>query len=109
MRAITPTSSVPATAPNTTPQVAFARDRRRVEVDRTPSADPGTRPFLVRGLPDATQPELLVDLRRHPFNDARAADPDWCDPGDALHAACRHGLQVGRKHRARRQLWLAVA
>ena len=51
--------------------------------------DHGPRPFLVRGLSDAAQPELLVDLRRHPFDDAGGADRHRRDPGDALHAACR--------------------
>src|SRR5260370_4568278 len=79
------------------------------EVDRTASADYGSRPLLVRGLSDAAQSELLVDLRRHPFDDARFAGPDRRDPGNALHAACRHGLQVGRADHAQRELWLAVA
>ena len=80
-----------------------------LQVDRTASADYGSHAFLVRGLSDAAQPELLVDLRRHPFVDARRADPDRRDPGDALHAECRPRLQVGRRHRARRQLRLAAA
>ena len=37
------------------------------------------------------------------------ADPDRRDPGDALHAERRSGLQVGRKPRPRRQLRLDAA
>ena len=65
--------------------------------------------FLLRRLPDAAQPELLVDLRRHPVLHARRADHHRHRAGDALHAAGRHGLQLGRRHHARRQLRLAVA
>src|SRR5882724_4093473 len=89
--------------------IRLPADQSRLEVDRTASPDFRSRPFLVRGLSDAAEPELLVDLRRHSFADAGGADPHRRGPGDALHAACRSRLQVGRKHRARRQLRLAVA
>src|ERR1700730_13262525 len=39
----------------------------RVEVDRTASAYPKPRALVVRGLSDAAQPQLLVDIRRHPL------------------------------------------
>src|SRR5262249_1543717 len=45
-----------------------------VAVVRTATADFEPHAFLVRGLSDAAQPELLVDLRRHPF--LHAGDPD---------------------------------
>src|SRR6266446_7837195 len=162
MRAITTASSAPATARNTTPQVAFGRDRHRPtwqcrptnsspiaksrlaelridirefkpaasftssgshhertirlpadpsrdEVDRATPPDFRSRSLLVRGLSDPAQPELLVDLRRHPFVDARSAGPHRRDPGDALHAARRLGLQVCRADHARRELRLADA
>ena len=60
-------------------------------------------------LSDAAQPQLLVDLRRHSQLHARRADPHRHRAGDALHAACRHGVQFGRAHHARRQLRLAAA
>ncbi len=65
--------------------------------------------FVLRRLSDAAQPELLVDVRRHPLLHARRADHHRHRAGDALHAACRLRLQVGRRHHARRQLRLAVA
>src|SRR3984893_17282112 len=73
--------------------IRFPADQSRLEVDRTAPPDHGTRPLLVRGLSDAAQPELLVDLRRDPFDDAGVADPHRRDPGDALHAGGHHGLQ----------------
>ena len=60
-------------------------------------------------LPDAAQPQLLVDLRRHPHLHADGADRDRGDPGHALHAPGRHGLQFRRAHHARRELRLAAA
>src|SRR6185312_16626525 len=89
--------------------IRFSADQSRLEVDRTAPPDYGTHAFVVRGVPDAAQPELLVDLRGHPFDDAGCADPDRRNPGDALHAARRSRLQVGRTDRARRQLRLAAA
>src|ERR1700744_4425250 len=63
---------------------------------RTAIADSWPHAFLVRGLSDAAQPELLVDLRRHPLVHAGHPDPDRRDPSDALHAELRSRLQVGR-------------
>ena len=78
-------------------------------VARAAAADRRTDPFLLRRLSDAAQPELLVDLRRHPHLHAGAADRHRRGAGDALHPACRPGLQFGRDHHARRELRLAVA
>ena len=61
-----------------------------------------------RLLSDAAQPELLVDVRRHPHLHADGADRDRGDPGHALHAPGRHGLQFRRAHHARRELRLAA-
>ena len=76
---------------------------REAVADRRPDS------FLVRRLSDAAQPELLVDLRRHPRLHARRADRHRHRAGDALHAACRHGLRFGRSDHARRELRLAAA
>src|SRR6188472_2642579 len=43
--------------------IRLPADPSRDEVDRTASTDFRPRPLLVRGLSDATQSELLVDLR----------------------------------------------
>ena len=72
-------------------------------------ADRRADPFLLRGLSDAEEPELLVDLRRDPVVHARRADHHRHRAGDALHAACRHGVQFRRAHHARRELRLAAA
>ena len=76
---------------------------------RAAAADRRTDLFLLRRLSDAAQPELLVDLRRHPRLHAGAADRHRRGAGDALHPACRPGLQFGRSHHARREFRLAVA
>src|SRR5258705_7762995 len=89
--------------------IRLPADPSHDEVDRTASTDFRSRPLLVRGLSDAAQSELLVDLRRHPFDDARFAGPYRRDTGDALHAARRLGLQVCRADHARRELRLADA
>ena len=86
----------------------YQPSQSRLAMVRAALADYGPHAFLVRGLSDAAQPELLVDLRRHPVLHAGHADPDRRDPGDALHAERRSRLQVGRAHRARRQLRLAA-
>ena len=66
---------------------------------------------LVQGagarFPDAEEPQLLVDLRRHPGRHAGGADRHRHRAGHALHAACRHGVQFGRADHARRELRLA--
>ena len=72
-------------------------------------ADRRADPFLLRRLSDAEEPELLVDLRRDPVVHARRADRHRHRAGDALHAACRHGVQFRRAHHARRELRLAAA
>src|SRR5665647_1798363 len=74
---------------------------REAVADRRPDA------FLVRRLSDAAQPELLVDVRRHPVVHAGRADHHRHRADDALHAAGRSRLQVGRDHHARRQFRLA--
>src|SRR4051794_553753 len=79
--------------------IRFPADQSRLEVDRTASPDHGPHAFIVRGVSDAAQPELLVDLRRYPFDHAGPADPDRRDPGDALHAGSHHGFQIGRRDR----------
>jgi Rieske Fe-S protein len=58
---------------------------------------------------DAEEPQLLVDVRRHPRLHAGCADRHRHRAGDALHAACRHGLRLGRAHHARRERRLADA
>jgi ubiquinol-cytochrome c reductase cytochrome b/c1 subunit len=59
------------------------------------------------GLPDAEEPQLLVDLRRHPRLHAGGADHHRRHPGDALHPACQPGLRLRRAHHARREYgWL---
>ena len=75
---------------------------------RKPSADRGPRPFLVHRLPGAAEPDLFLDLRRHPGGHARLADRDRRVPGHVLHAECRDGLPVRRAHHARRELRLAA-
>src|SRR3954470_853136 len=74
--------------------IRFPADQSRLEVDRTAPPDHGPHAFIVRGVSDAAQPELLVDLRRHPFDHVGPADPDWRDSGDALHAGSHHGFQI---------------
>src|SRR5262245_29931943 len=78
-------------------------------MDGAPAADRRTRLLLLRGLSDPAQPELLVDVRRHPDLHARRADRHRHRAGDALHAACRPRLQFCRAHHARRELRLAAA
>src|SRR6478672_12705682 len=79
------------------------------EVVRGAPADRRADPFLLRRLSDAAEPELLVDVRRDPLVHARRADRHRHHPDDALHAACRYGVQFRRAHHARRELRLAVA
>ena len=74
---------------------------------RLPTRRPDS--FFVRRVSDAAQPELPVDLRRHSRIHAGCADRHRHRAGDALHAACRSRLQIGRGHHARRQLRLAAA
>ena len=85
------------------PQNKFHAMARDAAADRRPD------PFFLRRLSDAAQPELLVDLRRHSRVHAGRADRHRHRAGDALHAACRPRVQVGRAHHARRELRLAVA
>src|SRR5262249_22581499 len=44
--------------------------------------------FRIRGLPDATELELLVDFRSHPFAHARGPDRHRHRAGNALHPPC---------------------
>src|SRR5258707_4075724 len=74
--------------------IRLPADPSHDEVDRTASTDFRSRPLLVRGLSDAAQSELLVDLRRHPFDDARFAVPDPRALGDALNFAFPHGIHI---------------
>src|SRR5262249_33183124 len=53
---------------------------------------PGT--FFLRGLPGAAQPELSVDVRRHPCIHARRADHHRHRAGDALYATGRSRLPI---------------
>ena len=78
-------------------------------MDGAPPADRRAGAFLLRRLSDAAQPQLLVDVRRHPVVPARRPDRHRHHPGDALHAARRHGVQFRRAHHARRELRLAAA
>ena len=61
----------------------------------------------LRRLPDAEEPELLVDLRRHPGVLPGHPDRHRHRAGDALRAPRRPGLRLGRAHHARRELRLA--
>src|SRR5438034_8726531 len=54
-------------------------------VDRAAAANWRADPFLVRRLSDAAQPELLVDLRRHPLLHCRTADRHWLRARHALY------------------------
>src|SRR3954470_19840039 len=58
-------------------------------MDGAPAADRRARLFVVHRLPDAAQPELLVDVRWNPDVHARRADYYRGRASDALHAACR--------------------
>jgi len=42
----------------------------------------------------------FLDLRRDPLVHARRSDHHRHRAGDALHAACRHGVQFRRAHHA---------
>ena len=83
--------------------------KRLHEMDGAAATDRRSRSFVLHCLSDAAQPELLVDLRRHSFVHAGRADRHRRGAGDALHPACRHGVQFRRAHHARRELRLAVA
>ena len=66
----------------------FDLSSRRIRVAKwleTPPADHRPRPLVVRRLSDAAEPELLVDLRRHPHLHAGGADRHRHRAGDALH------------------------
>ena len=78
-------------------------------MDGGAAADCGAGLLLLHRLPGSAQPELLVDLRRHPRVPAGDADRHRRRAGDALHAACRLRLQFRRRHHARRELRLAAA
>src|SRR5690606_14903703 len=79
-----------------------ARERRR-EMARRPPAD---HPVLQRapdGLPDAEEPQLLVDLRRDPGDVPGYPDRHRHHPGDALYAPCLDGVRLGRAYPPRHQ------
>ena len=78
-------------------------------MDGAAAADRRAGLFVLRRLPDAAQPELLVDVRRHPHLHAGRADRHRHRAGDALHAARRLRLQFRRADHARRELRLAAA
>ena len=78
-------------------------------MDGAAATDRRSRSLVLHRLSDAAQPELLVDLRRHPCVHAGRADRHRRGAGDALHAACRHGVQFRRAYHARRELRLAAA
>src|SRR5260370_11130423 len=73
------------------------------------AADPEPRPFLVRRLSDAAEPELLVGLRRHSELPAGRADRDRRRAGHALYPRCGSRVQFRRAYHARRELGLAAA
>ncbi len=91
-----PTTSSP------TPRSGSAEGRAAWRALDLPAARPASRTgsrarlplvglihVLVRRLSDAAQPQLLVDLRRHPDLHAGGADRHRHRAGDALHAARR--------------------
>src|ERR1700758_4795559 len=76
--------------------IRLQAEQSSLAMDRAAPADLWPHAFIVRGLSDAAQPELLVDLRRHPVLHARHADPDRRHPRDALHAERGSRLPLGR-------------
>src|SRR5258706_5914066 len=58
-------------------------------------------------IPDAAEPELLVELRLARWDHAGDHDRHRHRAGDALHAQHHDGLRQRRARHARRQLWLA--
>src|SRR5687768_5523347 len=68
-----------------TPDLSAAK--RLHEVAGAPLADRRADLLVLRRLSDAAQPELLVDVWRHPRLHARFADHHRHRAGDALHAA----------------------
>ena len=58
---------------------------------------------------DAAQSQLLVEFRLARRDHAGGDDRHRHCSGDAIHAARRSRLRLGRAHHARRQLWLADA
>jgi 2-methylcitrate dehydratase len=65
-------------------------------MDGAAAADRRTDPFVICGVPDAAQSELLVDVWRHPVVHARRPDHHRHHLGDALHSARRPRLQLRR-------------
>ena len=61
---------------------------------REPAAGRRAHPLVLRRLPRAAQPELLLDLRRRAVLHAGHADRDRRRARDALHPARQHGVRV---------------
>ena len=78
-------------------------------MDGAPAADRRAGLLLLRRLSGSAQPELLVDVRRHPRLHAGPADRHRHRAGDALHPARGLRLQFRRADHARRELRLAAA
>src|SRR2546423_1399252 len=78
-------------------------------LDRLPAAGIHLYEPRTQRIPDAAQSQLLVELRLARRDHAGRHDRHRRRPGDALHAACRLRLPVGRADHARRQLRLARA
>ena len=87
----------------------FSAAERIRQMARAAPPDHQPRLQFLRRLSDAAQPELLVDVRRHPHRDAGVAAGHRHRAGHALHAARRPRLQLRRADHARRQLRLAPA
>src|SRR6516165_2169048 len=77
-------------------------------VVRKPPASFGLDPFFVHRLPQSTQSELLVDLRRHSRLHAGRADRDRGRARDALYAGDDARLFLRRTHHARCELRMAA-
>src|SRR5215510_10911761 len=75
-------------------------------MDGAAAADRRAHLFVLRRLSHPAQPQLLVDVRRHPRLHARRADRHGRRAGDALHAAGGLRLQFRRADHARRELRL---
>ena len=77
-------------------------------MDGCATADRADDPRAGRRLPDAAQPQLLVDVRRHPDLHARRADRHRHRARHALPAERRSCLRFRRTHPPRRELRLAA-
>src|SRR5216684_2280834 len=78
-------------------------------MDRPSLADLRLHAARAERVPDAEEPELLVEFRLARRDHAGDHDRHGRVPRHALHAACRLRLRQRRAHHARRQLRLADA